>query len=120
VSPPDPLSDPLDESFGGVVATTLTGVVRCALGDRTARVRAWRAAELPVMWLSRLLALTAPATPTAAAVRVKALSAAGALAWGVGESDEAPARYEAALALARAAGDASATGWALVLLQEPS
>jgi hypothetical protein len=44
----------LEEQRTAVIATTVPEVVCRALGDRTARVRAWHAAELPVMWPSPL------------------------------------------------------------------
>ena len=56
VSPVDPFSGTFEEQSAGAVATALPGVVRRALGDRTARVRAWRAEELPVRWPSPLRA----------------------------------------------------------------
>ena len=76
-------------------------------------VWAWHHREEGRAWLTRLLALPAPAP---GAVRVQALTAAGLVASLLGERDEARARGGAALALARETGDAAGTGWALNVL----
>jgi hypothetical protein len=74
-------------------------------------VWAWHHREEGRAWLTRLLALPAPAP---GAVRVKALNAAGLVAGLLGEREEGRAHREAALALARETGDAAGTGWALL------
>jgi len=76
-------------------------------------VWAWHHREEGRAWLTRLLALPAPAP---GAVRVQALTAAGLVADLLGERDEARARGAAALTRARATGDAAGTGWALHVL----